>query len=136
MLSPFCVLQKVLGVEALWVCWEARTPWGGPRLGPGFTNWSISGLAATSLAGLLGLPQAGARMVPDQHRWILSALSQLAHLCPPVPWLPPLSPAPWLHLCAGDTRAATGGRNAPLLPAEEVDLRLGESIPTWPDQEH
>lgn len=33
---PFCVLQKVLGVEALWVCWEARIPWGGPRLGPGF----------------------------------------------------------------------------------------------------
>lgn len=44
------------------------SPGGDPGLALGFTNWSISGLAATSLAGLLGLPQAGARMVPDQHR--------------------------------------------------------------------
>ena len=111
-------------------------PGGQPALAPDFTSWSISGLAVTSLAGLLGLPQAGARMIPSQRRWILSALSQLAHLCPPVPWLPPLSPAPWLHLCADDTRAATGGKDAPLLPAEEVGLRLGESTPTWPGQEY
>ena len=59
-----------------------QDPLGEPGLAPDSTSWSISGLAATSLAGLLGLPQASARTVPSQYRWIPSALSQLAHQCP------------------------------------------------------
>lgn len=110
-----------------------QDPLGGARLGPGFHQlehfWPSCHLPGRATGATPGRCQDSPQPVQMDPVSPVSAGT-------PVPWLLPLSPAPWLHLSAGDTRAATGGRDAPLLPAEEVGLRPGESTPTWPGQEH
>ena len=81
-------------MEALWVCWEARTPWGS-RLGPGFHQlehfWPSSHLPGRATGATPGQCQDSPQPVQMDPVSPVSAGT-------PVPWLLPLSPAPWLCL--------------------------------------